>query len=101
MSVKPQKVADLTPENLKILIEDIGGPGWYASADLYRWYAGMAESAGLEPVTHRKFGGVLREMGFQSKIRVLHGKHTRCWLITSRALRPSPRVLLSGDEVVP
>lgn len=85
--LRPRLVADLTPENLKTIVEDIGGPGWYTSASLYGWYVGMAREGGLEPVSQRKFGGVLREMGYRTAIRRVDGKHARCWFITRRAIR--------------
>lgn len=69
-------------------MEDVGtGPGWYPSADLYRWYVGMCEEDGLEPVTQRKFGAVLRELKYKSAIRRVDDKHARCWFISNRALR--------------
>lgn len=84
----PRKVADLTPENLRRVVEDMGqGPGWYASADLYRWYAGMCAEDDLNPVTKRKFGAVLKELNYRSGTRRVAGKNTRCWFISNRALR--------------
>ena len=86
--LQPRRLADLTPENLQRLMADIGtGPGWYTSAELYTWYAGMCSADNLEPVTHRAFGGVLRDLGYKSAIRRVDGKHARCWFITRRALR--------------
>jgi hypothetical protein len=88
--LQPRKLADLTPENLRRVLEDMGqGPGWYTSADLYAWYAGMCEEDDLEPVTKRMFGGVLKGMGFRNAIRRVDGKHARCWFITRRATRQS------------
>ena len=87
--MKPRKLADLTPENLRALIEDIGGPGTYTSAELYRWYVAMAKEDDLEPVTHRKFGGVLTELGYKRLTRVIDGHRVRCWFITRRATRVS------------
>jgi hypothetical protein len=86
-TLRPRPIADLTPENLRTIVEDIGGPGWYTSAALYAWYVGMCQEEKLEPVTHRKFGGVLRELGYKTSIRRVAGKHSRCWFITRRALR--------------
>lgn len=81
-------VADLTPDNLRALIEDMGrGPGWYTSADLYAWYADMAREGELEPVTKKKFGMVLGELGYQNAIRRVGGKGARSWFITRRAER--------------
>lgn len=81
-------VADLTPDNLRILMEDMGtGPGWYTSGDLYRWYESMARQDKLQPVSQRKFGGVLRELGYKSARRRVDGVPARCWFITKRALR--------------
>lgn len=81
-------VADLTPDNLRALIEDMGrGAGWYTSADLYEWYEGMAAEAKLEPVTKKKFGMVLGELGYRSAIRRVDGKGARCWFLTKRAER--------------
>jgi hypothetical protein len=85
---KPRRLADLTPESLRILMEDMGAePGWYSSADLYTWYVGMCAEDELEPVTQRMFGGTLRSLGYRSAIRRVGGKHARCWFITRRALR--------------
>ena len=92
--LQPRRLADLTPENLRRLMEDMGtGPGWYPSADLYRWYVGMCREDGLEPVTQRKFGAVLRDLEYKSATRRVDGKHARCWFISNRALRGegSPR----------
>lgn len=81
-------MADLTPDNLRRVLEDMGqGTGWYVSGELYRWYTSMCAEDGLEPVTARKFGGVLRELGYRSATRRVDGVHRRCWLITRRALR--------------
>jgi len=87
--LKPRevRVADLTPENLRILIKDIGGPGYYPAADLYRWYVGMAREVDSEPVTKRKFGVALTQLGYKSTVQRKHGKPTRCWVITRRAER--------------
>lgn len=85
--LRPRRVADLTAENLKTLVDDIGGPGWYSAGDLYRWYARMCEEDDLEPVTKKKFGMVLKSMGYQSKTRRVAGQNARCWLITRRAVR--------------
>jgi hypothetical protein len=84
--LRPRRIAELTPENLAVLIEDMGGPGYYRSADLYRWYVGLTEEDDLEPISHRKFGGALKEMGFQSLVRSLEGKPVRCWNITGQRL---------------
>jgi hypothetical protein len=81
-------VADLTPENLQTLINDMGtGPGWYTSAHLYAWYAAMAREAKLEPVSQKRFGMVLRELGYRSAIRRVDGKGARSWYLTRRAER--------------
>lgn len=88
--LRPQirPVAELTPDNLRRLLEDMdSGPGLYTSADLYRWYVGMAKEAKLEPVSHRRFGGVLRELGYQSKHQRVNGVISRCWFISKRAFR--------------
>lgn len=85
--LRPRRIAELTPENLKTLVEDIGGPGWYAAGDLYRWYVGMCREDDLEPVTKKKFGTVLKAMGYQSKVRRVAGQNARCWFITRRAVR--------------
>lgn len=86
--LEPRKLADLTPDNLRRVLEDMGqGPGWYTSAALYDWYASMCTEDDLEPVTKRMFGGVLRGMGYRSATRRVDGKHARCWFITRRALR--------------
>jgi hypothetical protein len=85
-------IADLTPANLRVLMEDMGtGPGWYTSVDLYRWYESMAREDKMEPVSQRKFGAVLRELGYKSAIRRVDGKSARSWFITRRALRGGAR----------
>ena len=85
--LRPRKLADITPENLKELINDIGGPGTYPSADLYRWYVGMCREDDLEPVTKRMFGGALRQLGYRSVVRRVCGQPVRCWVISNRAVR--------------
>jgi hypothetical protein len=89
-ALQPQvrPIADLTPENLRALLLDMGsGPGWYASAALYRWYVGMAQEEKLEPVSQRAFGGTLRALGYRSATRRVGGKNTRCWFLPKSALR--------------
>ena len=79
-------VADLNAENLQALINDMGtGPGWYTSAHLYAWYTAMAREAELEPVTKKRFGTVLGELGYQSATRRVGGKPARSWYLTRRA----------------
>lgn len=86
--LEPRKLADLTPENLRRVLEDMGGgPGWYTSSDLYRWYVSMCAEDDLEPVTQRKFGAVLKELGYRNATRRVDGVHRRSWFITRRALR--------------
>lgn len=81
-------IADLTPENLKALIRDMDAePGWYTSAALYGWYEGMASESGLEPVSQKKFGMVLRELGFRNALRRSAGQPARCWFIPRHAIR--------------
>ena len=81
-------IADLTPENLKALIRDMDAePGWYTSAALYGWYTGMARESELEPVTQKKFGMVLRELGFRNALRRSAGQPARCWFIPRHAIR--------------
>ena len=87
-TLRPRPIADLTPENLKILVDDMGAePGWYTSASLYGWYLGMCKEAGLEPVTQKKFGMVLRELGYRTQVRRTDGTTARCWYLTRRAAR--------------
>jgi hypothetical protein len=87
----PRKLAELTPENLRILMEDIGhGPGWYTSSDLYNWYRSMAEEDGLEAVSKKMFGMVLGRLGYRNATRLVGGKTARCWFITKKALRETP-----------
>jgi hypothetical protein len=89
-SLRPRlvPVADLTTDNLQALIVDMGrGPGWYTSADLYDWYVAMARESELEPVTKKKFGMVLGELGFRSAIRRKDGRPARSWFISARAER--------------
>lgn len=90
-TIRPTGRADLTPENLRAVLEDMGrGPGWYTSADLYNWYTGMVAEEGLEPVSKKKFGATLAELGYKRAFRrdpAQGGKHARSWFITRRALR--------------
>lgn len=84
----PTGPAGLTPENLQRVMADMGtGPGWYASADLYRWYASMCAEDGLQPISVRKFGGALAELGYQPSSRRVEGKPARGWFISRRATR--------------
>jgi hypothetical protein len=84
----PRPLAELTAENLKRLMEDKGaGAGWYASADLYTWYVGMCEEDELAPVSAKKFGMVLRELGYRRVNQRVEGVMTRGWFISNRALR--------------
>lgn len=63
------------------------GPGWYTSADLYNWYASMAREDNLAPVSKKRFGAVLGELGYKRAIKYVDGKTARSWFITRRALR--------------
>jgi hypothetical protein len=83
----PQPVADLTPENLRRLVEGLEGPGWYTSKDLYGWYVSEAERAGLSTVSQRKFGAVLRELGYKPSNKRVGGRNQRGWFISQRAFR--------------
>lgn len=65
------------------LVKDIGGAGVYASGDLYRWYVGMMEEQGREPVSQHMFSTVIKALGLQSETRSIHRKTTRCWRITN------------------
>lgn len=85
--LKPRPVADLTPENLRVLVEDLEGPGWYSSADLYAYYLILAKRDGMEPVTHRAFGGALRALGYKDSTRRVAGVHRRGWFLPQRAFR--------------
>jgi hypothetical protein len=89
VSLQPTSaVAGLTLPNLRRVVEDIGdGPGWYTSARLYEWYAGMAREDGLEPLTKKAFGLALAELGFRPSTRRFEGKRARCWFISGRAWR--------------
>lgn len=81
-------MADLTPDNLRTLLNDMGqGPGWYTSASLYRWYAAMAREDDLEPVSQKRFGMVLGELGYRRHVRRVDGHNARCWFISARAFR--------------
>lgn len=97
--LNPRKLADLTPENLKELINDIGGPGVYPASDLYIWYVGMCKEDDLEPVTKHMFGVTLRKLGYQSVVRRVCGEPARCWVISKRAVRdpaPNPQAGAGG-----
>lgn len=86
-------VADLTPENLAKLIKDMGAePGWYASSHLYTWYAGMAEEAGLTPVSKKMFGTVLKQLKFRSSVRRVDSKNTRCWFLPQHQIRAAQEI---------
>lgn len=82
-------VADLTTENLQAMIRDMNAqPGWHTAADLYAWYTGMAREAELEPVSQKKFGMVMRELGFRARVvRIPGGPAARCWFIPRHAIR--------------
>jgi hypothetical protein len=81
-------VADLTPENLGLMIKDMEAePGWYTSAHLYAWYTGMAREAELEPVSQKKFGMVLKALGFRASTRRVDGANARCWFLPRHAIR--------------
>lgn len=85
---RPTGVAGLDPHNLQALLVDMGcGPGWYVSADLYRWYASMVIAEGLQPPSKRAFGLALKSLGYRSALRRVDGKHARSWFITRRAWR--------------
>lgn len=85
---RPTGVAGLDPHNLQALLTDMGaGPGWYVSADLYRWYASMVIQEGLQPPSKRAFGLALKALGYRSAIRRVDGKHVRSWFISRRAWR--------------
>lgn len=83
-SLTPRPLADLTSENLKAILADMGaGPGWYASRDLYDWYVQMCREAGLAPVTKRMFGGSLAKLGYRRGLRrTPGGGAVRSWLLT-------------------
>lgn len=84
----PVAVATLTPDNLRAVMTDMGrGPGWYPSADLYRWYVGMAQEEGLKPISQNAFGRSLTAMGYRASIRRFGGSLTRCRFISARAFR--------------
>lgn len=79
---------DVTPENLRRVLEDIGrGAGWYTSAELYAWYASMCAEDGLAPVSVKAFGLGLKAMNYRPSTRRFDGKRARCWFISNRALR--------------
>lgn len=88
--LRPQirPIADLTPDNLRRVLEDMGAePGWYTSAALYDWYASMAREGGLTPVSKKRFGAVLGELGYKRAVKSVDGKTARSWFITRRAIR--------------
>jgi hypothetical protein len=85
--LKPRPLADLTPENLRVLVEDLEGPGWYSSADLYGYYLTLVRRDGLEPVSAKAFGGALRALGYRASTRRVGGVPSRGWMITQRAFR--------------
>lgn len=64
------------------LIKDIGGAGIYPTGDLYRWYVGMMEEEGRDPVTHRRFGMTLKGFGLANVSRSVEGKTVRCWILS-------------------
>jgi hypothetical protein len=72
------------------MIEDMGqGAGFYTSSDLYTWYAAMTREDGAEPISVKKFGMVLRELGYKPRTQRVNGILRRGWFITMRALRAS------------
>jgi hypothetical protein len=82
-------VADLTKENLQAMLRDMDAqPGWHLAADLYTWYESMAREAELTPVSRKKFGMVLAELGFRSATRRVGGQPgRRCWFLPRHAIR--------------
>jgi len=82
-------VADLTKENLQAMIRDMDAqPGWHLAADLYAWYESMAREAELAPVSRKKFGMVMAELGFRSSVRRVGGQPgRRCWFLPRHAIR--------------
>lgn len=88
---RPVGRAALDTHNLQALMEDMGtGPGWYVSADLYRWYASLVIAEGMQPPSKVAFGRALKALGYRNEIRRVDGKHCRSWFITQRALRGDP-----------
>lgn len=90
--LRPGKpLGELNAENLQLLMEDMGvGPGWHPSARLYRWYEGMCQEGGLTPVSAKRFGMVLRELGHTQRSAREDGRLVRGWFIKAKALRVLP-----------
>jgi hypothetical protein len=82
------QVAGLTQANLRAVVEDMGrGPGWYPSGELYDWYAAMVREAGMVPVSKKRFGMTLADLGYRASIRRFEGALARCWFISARTFR--------------
>lgn len=74
----------------RVLVDMDANIGWYPSAQLYTWYAGMCAEDGGTPVSAKRFGLVLRELGYLPSTRRHAGRHTRGWMITRRAFQGLP-----------
>lgn len=81
--------ADLTPECLARVLEDMGitQPGPVATGRLYQRYVSMVDEDDLWPIGVRKFGESMRALGYFSRTRRIDGVPTRCWVLTNRAFR--------------
>lgn len=78
---KPEPVPYVCEDDLLAIAGDKGA-GVFSAADLYDWYVSIARETGREPVGKRWFGLALKEAGWASSTRKIHGAATRCWLIT-------------------
>lgn len=93
MTLPTSPTAELTADNLRAIVRDIGqGAGWHSSTLLYSWYCGMVREAGLEPISQNMFGRQMRALGYRSSIQRMNEKHQRCWFISKKAWRADSEV---------
>ena len=83
-------VAELTADYLRhVMSSVVMGPGWYASAELYDWYATVCAEDGRSPVSVTMFGRSLTALGRESSTRRIGvgQKRARCWFIPRHLIR--------------
>lgn len=86
--IEVQKVAKLTPNNLKALLADMGlQPGIHPAGQLYDAYTAMCDEAGAQPISKKAFGVSLANQGCTPVTRQVAGKRSRCWMIPRSRFR--------------
>lgn len=88
VTVRVLPTARLTPRNLKAVLDDMGAqPGVHLAADLYRWYVGMCEEEGAQPIGKKAFGMSLANQGCTPLTKRIDGKLHRAWMIPRSRFR--------------